>query len=123
MNREVKFRAWNDIDKMIIDWSVLRASPVFFTNIIKGKVKHHNLMQYTGLKDKSGAEIYQGDLIKNRSGRVCEVAWDDANGLFDAIPINAGGGGTSHGFEVCSWGDHVEVVGHIHENPELLEKK
>ena len=46
--RQNKFRAWNDIDKMMIDWGLLKASPILFMNIIKGKVKHHRLIEIIG---------------------------------------------------------------------------
>ena len=61
--RPIKFRAWNDIDKMMIEWDTLQASPVLFMNILKGKVKHHHLMQFTGLQDKNGIDIYEKDLL------------------------------------------------------------
>ena len=57
--KEIKFRAWNDIDKMMIEWEVLKASPVFFMNILKGKVRHHRLEQFTGEQDENGNDIYE----------------------------------------------------------------
>ena len=53
--REIKFRAWDkDLLKMYSKWTV-----------IPDDDRSHILMQYTGLKDKNGVEIYEGDILKN----------------------------------------------------------
>jgi len=82
--------------------------------------------QYTGLKDKNGKKIYGGDIACCTGGEhcqgyyeyqgICEVKWQ-GNG-FDLIDIRK-----KHGW---GWGfidtfEQIEVIGNIHENPELLE--
>jgi hypothetical protein len=123
--REIKFRAWDD-GKMIYqsdihhlsleDYEVLRLAK-FFCNV-RDDCK---LMQYTGLKDKNGKEIYEGDILKD--GAV--VKW------FDALTWDSGGSLHS-GFYCSEWleGDSdlcyhdsfndVEVIGNIYQNPELV---
>ena len=77
------------------------------------------LMQFTGLKDKNGKEIYEGDIVKNKS-ELYKVKF--ACGAFgviniendmDASPFCSGG-------KWEKWLKEIEVIGNIYENPELL---
>ncbi len=99
--REIKFRAWDKIGKIMIPVSRLDF-PL--------SEKREILMQFTGLLDKNGKEIYEGDI----------VSWNDkkarvifSNGKFTA---------DIHGkFEVTNW-NSCEIIGNIYENPNLLLK-
>jgi len=81
------------------------------------------VMQYTGLKDKNGKEIYEGDIlgVSGGSGVFWEVSWDNTK---TDLPV---------GFVFGSFGmrsnipqylhpsiDRLEIIGNIYENPELL---
>lgn len=77
------------------------------------------LMQYTGLHDKNGAEIYESDLIQNESGRICAVLWWFYKGSWDAMCCRNAEETDARGFSVNEWSRSVEVIGNIHANPEL----
>ena len=136
MNREIKFRAW-DGEKM--HHSNLLALHEGFTWDHGRKYLHDStqwenedgfcwspaLMQYTGLKDKNGKDIYEGDIINSKRGNGYDF---DADYAF-AVKFD-NGAFRSDNTDVLLW-DYIrpkriteltnyEVIGNIYENPELL---
>lgn len=78
------------------------------------------LMQSTGLKDKNGVDVYQGDIIKCTSGCPHEVIWlEEYGGTFIGGMPAWYLSGLNNGY---SWAGREEVIGNIYENPELLEE-
>ena len=78
-------------------------------------------MQYTGYKDKTGREIYEGDILKCRlhNGKYENYAikWVHSLCGFDALNKDE-----SNFIDCCIWNE-FEVIGNIYENLELLEKE
>jgi uncharacterized phage protein (TIGR01671 family) len=118
-NREIKFRAW-DKERNIMEY-------FNFHNIYHPAQGMDNpdivLMQYTGLKDENGKEIYEGDILNN--GEAYEELWRVVvifrNGAFQLRELETGDDRIQCccGQDLSLW----KVIGNIHENPELLEVK
>lgn len=77
--------------------------------------------QYTGLKDKNGKEIYEGDILQDESNDTAVVIWREYQAEWGIKWIHMGTEDSlSHRME---WGHLNEVIGNIHSNPELLEQE
>lgn len=72
--------------------------------------------QYTGLKDRNGQEIYEGDVVER--GRTYTIEWWESNSTFFAVCLS----GSAH---LCLgyWSRCMTVIGNIHDNPELVRKE
>lgn len=120
--REIKFRAW-DGERMI---SLSRAIQYGLVFVLQNNIDKCNtleiydedicLMQYTGLKDKNGNEIYEGDILHHNVYGTLEVIFDD--GSFKL----------KDDFYSCNDGiikqkriKYFEIIGNIYENLELLK--
>ena len=138
--REIKFRAWaTDEEKMYDDVIVtgglihLRWSEAGyeFSNFVSDWSDYYNknvytVMQYTGLKDANGVEIFEGDIIALEviKGVKIKVLVKFENGSFNIheIPGGYGFSDTAYPLGKLFLRDFgIEVIGNIYENLELLE--
>lgn len=82
--------------------------------------ERYKVRQYTGLKDKNGVEIYEGDVIKGWRNKIYAVAFVEKRGGY--YPFAQGDGCGCCDYEVEYDPDDCEVIGNIYENPELMEE-
>lgn len=134
MNREIKFRAWDDAYKYMNykvlvgiygDWEKIKDDKNYtacamwiepdkvdykcephWTNF-EPYHKNIHLMQYTGLKDKNGVDVYEGDLLKSYYDKPGIVKWNDEIGAFQIKGI------PSQTMKRCH---EMEIIGNIYEN-------
>jgi len=139
--REIKFRAWDKIDCFMycnVHGGIVfdDGSHYLFDNFLGNQESddYHEweLMQFTGLRDKNGAEIYEGDILVSElypfhSEGLCnyrgEVSWfkEDACWSVEMHVVSDRVRGAACGGMLSEYADACEVIGNIHENPELLE--
>lgn len=129
--REVKFRLWLD-NEMLSHEQLIRMDQdthAMYTIITKEKQEEGTvLMQYTGLKDKDGVEIFEGDVLRRVSEEwdvdaVYKVVWGGIDyPAWDVKPWYEGESNFFSDYENADeWGT-LEIIGNIYENPELLNK-
>ena len=146
--REIKFRAWDKANKRMLyrgiydrNWYATERNDKEGCHCVDGihpEDKYNlELMQYTGLKDSTEKEIYEGDIIYNQNSFNCVcgsgeftdqsptkrfVIFDQKDVQFklDFVDENMRGSGAS-GYSFCKSNQGIfEIIGNIHENPELL---
>ena len=123
--REIKFRAWDsETEEMYYTGESFDIIFYFDSEGIVAervtedeteKLEHLEYMAYTGLKDKNGKEIYEGDIVKHATDEgVYKVIFEDGGfyvkNLFE------------YDFQTINEYP-LEVIGNIYENPELLEEE
>lgn len=116
-----KFRAWDKEENKMIDWedlSFLKTKTDKDLRVLDliyspPKLKDAEIMQWTGLKDTWGDEIYEGDIIRGLYDTgIIGYEWVRAEVKYDLL----------EGFQLAQFDlNSIEIIGNIYENPELLE--
>jgi uncharacterized phage protein (TIGR01671 family) len=127
--REIKFRAWVRKLKVWADSVCVYSDGSFSARV--GNVEGYDssecdLVEYTGLKDKQGKEIYEGDIVEykpficcNSQGSVYDCVRGEVG--FDSGHFSAGSVKGRYGMQMLWDLEKYKVIGNIYENPELLE--
>ena len=125
--REIKFRAWDKKRKEMLHKPILFPKREGGGQAVSGNGNQYELMQFTGLKDKNGKEIYEGDIVKwghhcewckEEPIRIAEVQFApdiQFKTLIYDEPFRFGS------FAYKDTYKHLEIIGNIYENPELLK--
>lgn len=113
MNREIKFRAWNKILQRMETWEELLKQEASGDEMMVWLFQGEDLisLQFTGLLDKNGKEIYESDLLKYPNGDVVVVIFHKGTFCYKMSEHNY------HIFDETQ----IEIIGNIYENPELLK--
>lgn len=136
--RDIKFRVWDkEYDLMYEDVGIIgnrlileyeldedweEIDQTCYVDIDETNEEYFKIMQYTGIKDINGKEIYDGDVIQDITDGVKGIkgviSWSDAKlmYLFENKSLRIG-------LELCRlYGPELEIIGNIYENPGLLEQ-
>jgi hypothetical protein len=99
--RPIKFRAWDNHDKVMNFWNVLS-----FPTHLEGKISFSQIMQFTGLLDKNGKEIYFEDFVEDEVGQIWVVKWNKTE--ISLLNISTG--------DIMSMRNNLLIKSNIYEN-------
>lgn len=122
--KPIKFKIW-DIDHKIMVHSAIELKNDSILQRVKLEERTSDnvlWLQYTGIKDMEGNEIYEGDILRKFDGKKYVILWDSGDAGFVSVDLK------EYILKPESRLDErdlvwvvCEVIGNIHENPELLK--
>jgi uncharacterized phage protein (TIGR01671 family) len=120
--REIKFRAWDKDNKIWLDFFAVKENGKLVIpvgNLHFKEIKNVDVVQYTGLKDKNGKEVYEGDVLESKNEGVGQVHYDDFCGCWALQFDDEDNAEELLGNALKDY--KLEVIGNVYENWELVE--
>ena len=131
MNNRFKFKVWDKINNKWMPHRLLDITNGFLTEFYDEEQsfnRRYVLAQCTGLKDRNGKLIYEGDIVHNiTNNKVGKVEWaiyDDEEGYYNFRHLGYIAGRIGYKNNIATIMDYIEtieVIGNIYENPTLLK--
>lgn len=125
MNREIKFRVWDKKQKcyrpcFLLNIWVVDPDCTLNTAFLRESFIYQ---QFTGLKDKIGREIYEGDFLKDDAGYIYQVYWLDTNASFEIVCDKEEKIPIEYNTPTFHWRSmrKLQVIGNIFENQNSLK--
>ena len=119
--REIRFRIWSPIKDQMV-YSDLKRDEMNLTTAVAYHNTHPekgHLMQFTGLRDKNGKEVYEGDVISDHIG-IGDVEYPENVAAF-RVNYRNGQAKWLLDYNLPGEFESIEVIGNVHEHPELLK--
>ena len=114
MSRDIKFKLWDIDQKRFISSNDER----LFFEFEKGQIyqngsnvtEYYTLLQFTGLQDNNGQDIYEGDVIEDDEHYYGAVYWCNDSSMWCVTDVGG----------LCDFSLDKKIIGNIYENPEFL---
>jgi uncharacterized phage protein (TIGR01671 family) len=146
MNRVIKFRAWDTVDKEMVGWDSITSHMAILSSVLVNPNGNYIPLQFTGLHDKDGKEVYENDVVRFRvaeqgkedqnyerielvhfycgsfrAGSGCLSEWSHENGLVAGKLKNRHYVGFGQK-DIYMIDFDIEVIGNRFQHPHLLNK-
>ena len=117
--REIKFRQWGPEGK---SWHFFEFTDGICSGVINATLSVYPIYQFTGLHDKNGKEIYEGDIVKyeaDKESGIAIIEYWPGSFIFNWIKQTTPSPSIIDSAFYFGCHSELEIIGNIHENPEL----